>query len=170
MSPREASTKPDRGNGSERGGCREGFPKDSIQTKVMKNLLHGTSYLGILCKEFVNQAEKKHVEGKNTKDCNPSRQDQKYIFFRDCAENSWIKLSTQWLIMRQSARSLIPLSQRHPAPCCPVELPTTVLQAQRRPPAPGPLLAERAWPLSGEPGWRGRRQVWRGCSVGGDTG
>lgn len=47
----------------------------------MKNLLHGTSYMGILCKEFVvNLAEKEHVEGKNMKDCSPSRQDQKYIF------------------------------------------------------------------------------------------
>ena len=68
---------------------------------------------------FVNQAEKEHVEGKNTKDCSPSRQDQKYIFFRDCAENSWIKLSTQWLIMRQSARSLIPLSTKAPSTLLP---------------------------------------------------
>ena len=81
LSPREASTKPDRGNGSERGGCRERFPRDSIQTKVVKNLLHGTSYLGILCKEFVvNQAEKEHVEGKNTKDCSPRNKTKNISF------------------------------------------------------------------------------------------
>ena len=120
MSPREASTKPDSRNGLEREGCRDGFPRDSIQTKVMKNLLHGTSYMGILCKEFVvNQAEKEHVEGKNMKDCSPSRQDQKYIFFGDCAENSWIKPSTQWLIIRQTARSLIPFSTKAPGTLLP---------------------------------------------------
>lgn len=53
------------------------------------------------------------------KDCSPSRQDQKYIFFRDCAENSWIKLSTQWLIMRQTARGLIPFITKAPGTLLP---------------------------------------------------